>query len=170
MPLLLLLVFMPVKGHALSEEELEIALILKVAKFSIWPDKKEGEFNFCLYRGKGYKSVVMGLTEPPMVKGRPVNFVFIKDSSRFQFIRQCDLLFVTEIASFEVKQVLHRAAHAPILTLGSFSGFAGLGGMIELNKQSNRFGFEIDLLAVRNSGIELSASLLEISTIVNGGR
>jgi hypothetical protein len=161
---------MPVKGHTLSEEELEIALILKVAKFSVWPDKKEDSFNFCLYRGKGYQKVVMGLTEPPIVKGRPVNFVFIKDSSRFQFISLCDLLFVTEAASFEVKQVLHRAAHAPTLTLGSFPGFVGLGGMIELKKQSNRYGFEIDLLAVRNSGIELSASLLEISTIVNGGR
>ncbi|HRX89155.1 MAG TPA: YfiR family protein [Steroidobacteraceae bacterium] len=41
------------------------------------------------------------------------------------------------------------------------------GGMVTLLQESNRVGLEINLRAARRAGLEISAPLLQLATVVN---
>ncbi|MGI1669485.1 MAG: YfiR family protein [Neptuniibacter sp.] len=168
--LLLMALFFSNKSHAISEQELKVVLILKIAKFSNWSARTDSTFNFCLYRGLDYEDLLSRPTDQTSIGGKPVRFLFLKDNSRLLLNQQCHVLFVTEDTASEVKQVLRKSSFSQTLTVSDFPGFAGLGGMVELSKRNNRYAIKIDLSVVRRSGIELSASLLEISTIINGDK
>lgn len=158
---------LPAKSFVLSDEALKVALILKIAKFTHLPSRDEREFNFCFYRGKGYEELIEQTPEVPKVSGLPVRFVFLQERPKAFLLNQCHLLFITQDNAAEIKQILRRAAFSQMLTVSAFSGFAGLGGMIELDKKESHYAFRIDLAAVRDAQVELSSSLLEISTVIN---
>lgn len=164
-----LLTAFPAKSFALAEEELQLALLLKVAQFTSWVEQDSAEFRFCLYRGKGYEVIVSKTDSPPTVGELPTRFVLLDTNTVAQTLRQCHLLFITEGSVVEAKQLLRRATFSPTLTVSTLSGFAEIGGMIELVKQQSRYVFHINLSAVKQSGLSISASLLEISTIIKGG-
>jgi len=164
-----LLAVFPAKSFALAEEELQLALLLKVAQFTSWVEQDKAEFRFCLYRGKGYEAIVAKVESPPTVGELPTRFVLLDANALAQTLQQCHLLFITEGSVVEAKQMLRRAIFSPTLTVSTLPGFAEIGGMIELVKQQNRYVFHINLSAVKQSNLSISASLLEISTIIKGG-
>lgn len=160
----------PLKAHSLTEQELQVALLLKVAQFTHWPESDQLDFKFCLYRGKGYEVFKDPRHKQTKVGPLQVRFVFLKQDSSTYDIHQCQILFITEGSAVETKQVLRRASYAPTLTVSSLEGFAGLGGMIELVKIKNRFNFRINLTPVKKSKLGISSSLLEISTVIREGQ
>lgn len=159
---------LPSKSFALSEEELQLALLLKVSQFTIWENRQDQEFLFCLYRGKEYQPIVSSIKSMPTVGELPVKFVFLKQNSLVHSIQQCHILFVTELSAVETKQILRRSTFSSTLTVSILNGFADIGGMIELVKLDNRYTFRINLSPVKKSGISISSSLLEISTVIKG--
>ncbi|WP_415892188.1 YfiR family protein [Neptuniibacter sp. PT8_73] len=166
---LIALFLLPSKSFALSEEELQLALLLKVSQFTTWTERNDQEFKFCLYRGKGYEDLVSSSNSMPTVGKLPVHFVFLKQNTAAHLIHQCHLLFVTERSATETKQILRKSVFSPTLTVSTLDGFADMGGMIELVRQGKRYTFRINLQPVKESELNLSASLLEISSVIRGG-
>lgn len=159
----------PAKTFALTEEELQVALLLKVAHFTQWPQTDDQEFKFCLYRGKGYEVINDMRQKKPKIGAHQVNFVFLEQNTPTYLINQCSILFITEGSAVETKQVLRRASYSPTLTVGTLRGFANLGGMVELVKVKKRYNFRINLIPVKQSQLSISAPLLEISTVIKEG-
>lgn len=165
---LVLLCASPGKSFALAEEELQIALLLKAAQFSTWPTRETEQFNFCLYRGQGYEAYTSDQKGKPQIGSLFVRFVFLESDAPSYQVNLCHLLFITESSAIEVKQMLRRATFAPTLTASTLQGFADLGGMIELRKRNNRYGFRINLTPIAETDLKISSSLLEISDVVRG--
>lgn len=164
--LLIICFFLPVKGNALTEETLQVALLLKVAQFTQWIDRDDQEFKFCFYQGKGFEQLENPENSPPVINELDVRFVFLKQNAPSHVLRNCHLLFITESSAVETKQVLRRAIYSPVLTVSTMEGFANLGGMIELVNVDKRYNFRINLTPVRESKLNISAQLLEISTVL----
>lgn len=159
----------PVKAHTLTEQELQVALLLKVAQFTQWPPSDDQDFKFCLYRGKGYEVFKGSYKKQQNIGPLPVRFVFLKQDTPTYLLNQCRILFITEGSAVETKQILRRASYSPTLTVSSLRGFASLGGMVELIKVKNRYNFRINLTPTKKSKLSIQAPLLEISTVIKEG-
>lgn len=165
-----LLTISPTKSYALSEEELHLALLLKVAQFTTWPAYEKDNFRFCLYPGKSYDKLITENSKPTKIGDLKVSFILLKEGVPSERIHQCKMLLITHRSAIETKQILRKAAFAPILTASTLEGFANIGGMLELEKLKGRYRFKINLTPVKASNLKISASLLEISEVIRGSK
>lgn len=90
-------------------------------------------------------------------------------------ISGCQILFVSSSESQRLPEVLKAVGRQPILVVGDQERFAHRGGMINFVKEGGKLRFEINAAAVENSGLKMSAKLLQVSTTVKteiekGGR
>jgi len=167
--LMLIFALMPLKSFALSEEELQLALLIKLSQFVTWTNRNDQKFDFCLYKGKGYEHLVSQKNSSLNVGKSPVRFVFLNDNSTVAEIHQCHLLFITEGSAVATKRILQRAIFASTLTVRTLDEFSHIGGMIELVKSQGRYTFKVNLSPVRDSKLQISSSFLEIATVIEGG-
>jgi hypothetical protein len=80
----------------------------------------------------------------------------------------CHLFFITQSAKQQLPSVFRRLLGTNILTVSDIPGFARLGGMIGFVIEDGRVKIEINLPAINNAGLKISAKLLEIAKIVSG--
>ena len=150
---------------ALPEYQVKAAIVYKVAKFVYWP-----EYSF----PSGSSPVVMCIAgKDPFgqfiddlngraIHGRPmiVRRVELSDEA----VRRCHIVFLGE--STEENGVLQAIAQRPVLTIGDSKDFAESGGILGLTISNNRVVFEINLEVARAAELNISASLLQLATIV----
>ena len=74
----------------------------------------------------------------------------------------CDVLDLTSAGEEGAKDLVQRARHLPILTVGSGRLFCTSGGMICLLTKGNDHTFEVNLSAVRGARLNVSARLLTL--------
>ena len=76
----------------------------------------------------------------------------------------CNVAFVPK----SVKDAARTLAEMPpgVLTVGEGEGFLREGGMIALVMDNRRVRFDINMAAVRNSGVRLSSRLLQVARSV----
>ena len=64
------------------------------------------------------------------------------------------------------KKVIQSLGGVPVLTVGESSGFCRWGGMVNFRLDGQNLRLEINDTAARQSGLRVSAQLLELATIV----
>lgn len=84
-------------------------------------------------------------------------------------VSACDLLFVDDSGARAAAHLLADAAGRPVLTLGAVDGFLAQGGMVELVNVDDALRFDVDLPALRRSGLGLSSQVLRLARRVRGG-
>lgn len=80
----------------------------------------------------------------------------------------CDVVFVERGESERIDGILQRLASRSVLTVSDITGFARLGGMVELTVGGERpgVGLVINRKAARAQGIDFNAQLLRLATLV----
>lgn len=89
---------------------------------------------------------------------------------RFRWIDEiahCHALFVSTSEKENVNSILRRIADLPILTVSDMNRFGDSGGAITFYVESNKIRFEVNMQALRRSGLKLSSKLLRLAKIVN---
>ena len=77
------------------------------------------------------------------------------------------ILFVASTDRLEIERAIAAMARLPVLTVGTASGFARRGGMIEFRLTSDRrVAFDINPQAVAGAGLKMSSQLLKIARLV----
>ncbi len=79
----------------------------------------------------------------------------------------CHILFIGKVSEDDLSDILAFTEHRPIVTISDTEGFAEEGVLINLYRDGNRLGFEINESAVRESGLAMSYSLLNLARIVD---
>lgn len=79
-------------------------------------------------------------------------------------IATCHVLDLTGADAASEAALLWKAQHLPILTVGRGSNFCGLGGVLCLRLGDPEQKFEINLSAVKESGLNVSARLLMLGS------
>lgn len=64
---------------------------------------------------------------------------------------------------FVVKDLLERLKSPDALTIGEVSGFIDGGGIINLLKEKNRIGFEINLVEAKRAQLKINSSVLKLA-------
>ncbi len=151
---------------SIAEEALEFkvktAYLYNFTKFVSWPPKNSPNFNLCLLGKHPFGNLLLSL-ESKTVLELPIRIVQLnntKDNTN------CHILYVDDL------ELLNNAqASAPplrnALLISSQPGFAQHGGMIGFMMQDGKVRLEINLKALKQSGLTVSAQLLEVATIIN---
>lgn len=78
----------------------------------------------------------------------------------------CHILFVPSADKDFTREILNSVKNRNVLTIGEMEGFIQMGGIINFFKKKKRLQFEVNMDALRRSGLELSSKLLNSAKIV----
>lgn len=150
------------------ENSLKAALIYKIMAYVTWPDSAfdagdSSPFKVCEYGKNPLDGALVSLTRR-RAAGRSIELVSLADDELPESL--CHVLFVD--SDSPVRSTVSQVSTRPVLTVSDGKTFARSGGMIEIRKDRNRFGFWINRGAAVDAGLLIAAPLLELSTLVEG--
>ncbi|MFQ5982201.1 MAG: YfiR family protein [Woeseiaceae bacterium] len=150
---------------ALPEYEVKAAIVYKVSKFVDWPpgsfESDDAPIVLCIAGRDPFGKFIDNLSGQ-IVHGRSLVIHRVADSELS--FRRCHILFIG--ADSSGIEILANAGSQAVLTIGDSKGFAAHGGMLELRIENNRVKFQVNLEVARDSDLDISASLLQLATIV----
>lgn len=168
---LLLFIGMPTATHAEAdggrEAKIKAAVVFKTIKFVEWPEKAfsspKAPLGVCLF-GESPLVDALRLTDGVEAQGHSLQF----RQSPYAKVRAegCQVAFVAQSEAGRLTQILNDLANKPVLLISDIDGFAQQGGAIGLVQADNKLRFEVNLKAARQAGLNLSAPLLELATVV----
>jgi hypothetical protein len=157
-----------------SEQEgdlLKAVFIYNFAKFTRWPTNTWGEIqNPLVICSIGNDRLTNKLEK---LNGKTISGHLV--TTNHQNIETftpvgCHLLYIASSMSNDTHSILQSLQNRPILTVSGLPGFSQSGGMIELKQDKDKIRFIINLRTARDAGLELSARLLNLATVVEGGK
>jgi len=156
--LLFCLSFGVVQGSDNLEFKVKAAYLYNFTKFISWPEKNTATFNICIVGDDPFKDLLDSL-ESKTALGKPIR-VF-----RYNDIKQtpdCHIIYLDHSAPTEKALVLGR------LSVSSQPSFAESGGMIGFVLEDEKVKLHINLKALKQNGLGISAKLIEVATLVEG--
>jgi len=179
LPVLLLLPTLAQSDSAHDREhELKAAVIYNFIRFAEWPESKLADGN----------EIVMGLlTAYPFanafdpVKDRPIKDrkLVIKELGTFTLLdklldpnepskgvkalSQCHLLFICDSEKKHIGEILKAVEDCNVLTVGESENFLEAGGIINFIPQAEKPDFEVNLIAAKRAGLQISSRVLRLA-------
>jgi hypothetical protein len=92
----------------------------------------------------------------------------VRHVSAADAIATCHVLDLTGSETANAAALLQRVRHLPILTVGNGADFCSAGGLMCLRLKGSEQKFDINLSAVKESGLNISARLLMIGSSRSG--
>lgn len=155
---------------SVSEYELKAALIYKISKFVRWPAAGEksvaAPFRLCVV-GRDYFGPAIDGLKGQVVQGQSIEVV--RPAANGLAAASCQIVFISRSEFGNVASLLRSTEGKPVLTISDIDGFAASGGTVEFATRDKKLGFRINPEAGRRAGLELSAQLLQLATIVKKG-
>jgi hypothetical protein len=160
--LLLLLGPLPlVADDAANEYKIKAGYLYNFTKFITWPDSDAATFNLCILRNDPFGTIIDAI-ETKVVKNRPIRVLRL---NKLHNGSSCHILFVSS-AENPVKNIPGPLKAIKTLTVGEGPDFAAQGGMIGFVNREGRIKLQINLDAIRQGGLIISAKLLEVAEIL----
>lgn len=154
------------QGPPASEAAVKAGFVFNFGKFTEWPVTAlpAGPLQLCVV-GQDPQGAVGSTVEGRTLQGRPVS---VRRNPRTDELRQCQIVYVTDLDERRQSEVLRALRHLPVLTVGDVEGFAEVGGMIGLGASGGRVTFEINNEVAQASALKISSQLLRLATTVRG--
>ncbi|WP_230874862.1 YfiR family protein [Methylomonas sp. LL1] len=152
-------------GDESLEYKIKAAYLYNFTKFITWPENHATTFNICIVGGDPFRKLLDNL-ESKTAFDKPIR-VF-----RYAHIKQakdCHIAYfdkIEDVTSISAPNSLIVGALPSTLTVGSQPFFAESGGMIGFVLEQEKIKLHINLKALKLSGLEISAKLIEVSTLV----
>ncbi|OAI20290.1 hypothetical protein A1507_05115 [Methylomonas koyamae] len=150
------------------EYKVKAAYLYNFTKFITWPAKTSPTFNICIIGNDPFGHLLDPL-ETKTVQDKPIKLIRYDSAKQ---ARDCD------IAYFDNPDQRPEQAMAGVLTVGSLKAaltvssqpfFAESGGMIGFVLNDAKVKLHINLKALKKNGLSVSAKLIEVATLVEGG-
>jgi hypothetical protein len=172
--LLALLVFVPARGGAHAdgapprEYQLKAAFIFNFAQFVEWPGDAFAGPNAPLVIGViGDSTMAASLEQACRGKTAGKREIVVKTLSGADAIRSAQILFIGAAERDRLPELIKRATDESVLTVGDFDGFTAASGMVRFLTEDNRLRFEVNLDAVNQGRLKVSAQLLKLARMYN---
>ncbi|MCQ8182539.1 YfiR family protein [Methylomonas sp. SURF-1] len=150
------------------EYKVKGAYLYNFTKFITWPAKASPTFNICIIGNDPFGHLLDPL-ESKTVQDKPIKLIRYDSAKQ---ARDCD------IAYFDNPDQRPEQPLAGVLTVGSLKTaltvssqpfFAESGGMIGFVLDDAKVKLHINLKALKKNGLTVSAKLIEVATLVEGG-
>lgn len=151
-----------------EEALVKAEFVERFTRFVEWPrDSLGSSFVIGAFGDDPVGRALGTLASSRTIKDRPVE---VRRLSRAAEARSCHLVWIPSGRRPDLPGILASARGQPVLTVGDSEGFARAGVHINLVRDGDRLGFEINLDEARRSGLDLSSKLLRLGTIVGDAR
>lgn len=146
------------------EYKIKAGYLYNFTKFVTWPEDKDKNFNLCILGDDPFGDLINPI-EQRSAFGRSIK-LFRLDSLEKGL--HCHLLFASSSINTNLfkKNILITQDFDKTLTVGDGKGFASQGGMIGFVNRDGKIKLQINLAAIRQSGLKVSAKLLEVAELV----
>ena len=154
-----------------SEYELKAIYLYNFLKFVQWPDNKchlhDGQSHQIAVLGDSpFNQVLLSLQEKLRAKDKELEITFYGPYRKDMELSCCCLLFITETERNNLQRILKQLAGKPVLTVADTDTFIDQGVMITLVSRNNKIRWAINRQPIPESGLKLSAKLLDIAVQV----
>jgi len=141
------------------EYKIKAGYLYNFTKFVTWPEDAAETFNLCIVGDDPFGDLIKPI-EQRNVLGKPIKVVML---DKLPAHIQCSILFAGKFNG-----ALPDKGLESVLTVGDGEAFVQRGGMISFANKEGRVKLQINLSAIKRSGLKISAKLLEIADIVGG--
>jgi len=152
-----------------SEYQMKAKFLYNFARFVEWPDGVFADSN---------SSITIGVIDPDpfgidldkTVEGKRINGrgFRIRRFHRVNELEFCHILFIGTPDKEYRLQILKRLEDWSVLTVGDKKDFAYDGGIINFIMVGKKIFFEINMKALKKSGLVLSPRILKMSNLIEG--
>lgn len=154
-------------AKSIEENTVLAALSLNIARFTNWPEivfaEDNNQLNLCVI-GDNIVQESFGNVHNQMINGRSLQ---VFNRTRQRNFSSCHAVFIQGLDRNHLSQVLLDLKQKPILTIGDDIEFAKAGGMVALQKVDGKIQLNINLTAVKQTGLVISSRILKLANIVN---
>jgi len=151
------------------EAKIKVAYLFNFLRFIEWPEDIEINTNICVIGDKKeYRDALQSLSNQSL-NNQAITIRIINDNDSPQLLQNCQIIFITSVASHRQKMIFNILKGGNALTVGENKGFAMQGGMINFLQQDDKIRFEINLRAVNEAGLRITSKILRIAyRVING--
>ncbi len=170
-PLLLLLSFLGGFQTSWAEEtsqeyQLKAAFLVNFARFITWPEQsftpERPELIICVAGKNPFGNALSGV-ESKKIGGRNVRVVAVDSLKK---VPRCHMLYVGKSEESDLDILPAIFSRQAVVVVSDISGFLKDGGSIEFVSKENRLSFAINNSALKQRGIQVGASLLDLAVLV----
>lgn len=153
------------------EYKIKAGYLYNFTKFISWPESDSATFNLCILGKDPFGSIINPI-EKRTVKNKPIRLFRLQAVSE---IRRCQIVYFGESgkesknSGLLVPGILTISSQEKILSVSESKKFARAGGMIAFILKEGKIKLYINLQALKKSGLEVSAKLLEVAEVYDGG-
>ncbi len=159
--LLLLLYFisssLSVQAQQIPEYELKAQYIINFGLLTEFPSLNSDFFNICILGRDNFGNYFQQKSENRLIAGKKINIARLSSLSS---IRKCQILFIAERETANMKQIINELGDTPVLTVTDV--FSEPGAMIVLSIEGQRLVFDIDQTKAKNAQLQFSSKLLHL--------
>jgi hypothetical protein len=167
-------------AQEVEEYHIKAVFLLNLSHFVTWPaetletsetsetsetDEAEKTFVIGIYGPDPFGSILDQVIVGERVHNRSITIKRYSQLSELA-LRPCSLLFIHSSKLPEWEQFVQYLAGSPVLTVADSIGFPQQGGMVNLLKKGQTIQIQINHDAVLESGLSMSAKLLNLAHIV----
>ncbi len=157
-------------AHADDDVEYKVkaAYLYNFTKFISWPESPSTSFNICIV-GKNPFGDLLTALETKTALDKPIRLLHFETVKQ---VKDCQIVYLASSENWEsisASGALSAASLNNTLTVSSHQHFAEQGGMIGFVIEAEKVRLHINLKALKQGGLGISAKLIEVATLVDGG-
>jgi YfiR/HmsC-like len=147
-----------------TQDDVEAAYLCNFGKFVHWPPNPERHtLNICVLGRDPFGASLDNLVANGAIGGLQLKAMRPPDANSAQ---SCAIVFVGASEASHLDKDLSALAKFPVLTVSDVPDFVDVGGMIQFVLRDDRVRFEVNVGAVKRSGLTVSSQLLKIAVHV----
>jgi len=159
-------------GNAVAEESaaeisVKAVVVHKIAKFVSWPDARfdanDARLRLCVIGDRMVLDAFEALSERP-IQGRALE---VRSAPQpIEVADSCEVLFLGGDNERAASEWLEAVAGQPVLTFGNAGEYGAKGSIVTMTIRRNKVRFAINLEANEDTGLRISAQLLQLAASV----
>jgi hypothetical protein len=151
------------------ELQVKAAFLYNFAKFVEWPSVAgstgaNSSLTFCVFGDEALFSALTQSLVGKTINGRTLT---ARQAEGPQHAQRCDIAFIGAAEKKRMDEALDAFAGAGVLSISDLNQFARHGGMIEITRKTDKFGFVVNIDAVNRNGLRISSKLLQLAELVH---
>jgi hypothetical protein len=146
-----------------GEYELKTAFVFNFINFTRWPAAAGNPLTLCVHGPDTFGAALDRL------EGRSVGKrgLAVRRAVGLDGLPGCDAVFISAPAMGNLAGLLDRLSGRPVLTIADSPGAMRRGVLINMIRtEQNKIGFEVNLAAARENGLDFSAQMLSLAVEV----
>lgn len=144
---------------AIDEYKIKAGYLFNFTKFITWSDTNSETFNICILGNDPFGETIDPI-EQRTAFNLPIKLFRLTAINKEQ---HCHIIYLSTGSARSIGANVNNT-----LTVGEGSAFATQGGMVAFVKKDDKIRLQINLKLLQQSGLKISAKLLEVSEVIGG--